>query len=329
MLNETLKSLICTLRDGEFHSGEQLGKALGLTRSAIWKHTKQIKALDIDIESITNKGYRIPGGLDLLEEEKLVTHIEKNQQDNLNQIKLFLTLPSTNDYLLNISNSELGKCIACFAEQQTKGKGRRGRLWISPFAKNIALSVLWHFPQDASELSGLSLAVAIAVVKALKAFGITKQLSLKWPNDILWKDQKLVGILVELACEVHNICKTVIGIGINVDLPFTSHADITQPWTDIHQITQQTIDRNALGGTLLNELIKALMLFQKEGLAPFIPLWQSLDCTYGQTVMLITPAGRLQGIGRGINAQGHFLLENSLGEIKNYSSGETSLLRNG
>lgn len=326
-MTEILKKLIDILCDGKFHSGEQLGKSLGITRSAIWKFVKQLKTWDIEIESVTKKGYCIQNGLNLLKEEKILSNIENKQKALISEIQIFDSLPSTNDYLLTSCSTKLEKCQICFAERQTAGKGRLGRTWVSPFAKNIYLSLLWHFPRDPSELSGLSLAVAIAITETLKTFGITEHLSVKWPNDVLWKYKKLAGTLIEFSCEANNICSTVIGIGLNIDMPDTYQEKISQPWIDIKTITRDSIDRNVLAGVLLNELLKALVLFQNEGLKPFIPLWQTLDSTFGQSVSVTTPTTVLQGINRGINAQGHFLLENAQNEIKSYSSGEISILK--
>lgn len=357
LLNKSLKKIILLLKDGNFHSGEQLGKTLQLTRSAIWKSIKQLKTLGIEIESCTNRGYKIPGGLDLLNKEEILNILNnldfkqsKTSAFPQLHIEIFDSIPSTNDYLLNLCSTSTSakKTVACFAERQTKGKGRLGRVWISPFAKNLYFSLLWHFPNDPSELSGLSLAAAIAVVQTLKQFGITDDLSLKWPNDVLYKNQKIAGILIELTCEAHNICSTVIGIGLNIDMPTQFQSKITQPWTDIKSILKseasqtqkpsqgvsedysqllKNLNRSKLAGTLLNELIKTVVLFQNQGFQAFIPIWKSLDATFNSEINVQTVQGQIKGIGRGINAQGHFLLEHPNGEIKHYSSGEISILK--
>jgi BirA family biotin operon repressor/biotin-[acetyl-CoA-carboxylase] ligase len=334
-LTKTLKKLLQILYDGQFHSGERLGEQLSLTRSAIWKLIKQLATWDLEIESITNKGYCIPGGLTLLETAKIFTFIEKTHQNQLQQIEIFDSLPSTNDYLLNLKSTsspdanpeQFKQNCACFAEKQTQGKGRRGRTWVSPFGKNIYLSLLWHFTKDPSELSGLSLAIAIATVETLHAFGIAKNLGIKWPNDVLWKKHKLAGILIELSGEANDACNAVIGVGLNVKMSnIRLHDDpISQPWTDLERITEQAIDRNELAGILLNNLIKTATLFQKEGLPAFLAQWQKLDLTFNKPVTIITNTTEFQGIGRGINEHGHFLLEIKSGIIKHFASGEVSL----
>ncbi|HXH54402.1 MAG TPA: bifunctional biotin--[acetyl-CoA-carboxylase] ligase/biotin operon repressor BirA [Gammaproteobacteria bacterium] len=331
-MTQNLKTLIQILSDGEFHSGERLGKRLLLTRSAIWKLIKQLADWDLEIESVTNKGYCIPDGLTLLETAKISGFIKKAQQNQVKQIELFDSLPSTNDYLLNLKSAtaipEVSKQNrACFAEKQTQGKSRRGRAWVSPFAKNIYLSLLWHFEKDPSELSGLSLAIAIATVETLQAFGITKNLGIKWPNDVLCKNHKLAGILIELSGEANDVCSAVIGVGLNVNMPNSALYDrnISQPWTDLQRVTDQKIDRNKLAGMLLNNLIATASLFQKQGLMAFFPQWQKLDLTFNKSVTIITNTTKLQGIGRGINEYGYFLLEIKPGVIKQFASGEVSL----
>jgi len=325
-LSPTLKRLLAFLSDGQFHSGEQLGKALGLTRSAIWKLTKQLTEWDLKIESITNKGYCLPGGVSLLEKAKILPYLTLKQQDAL-ELEVLDSIPSTNDYLLNLTISPhmlSKKVFACLAEKQTQGKGRRGRNWVSPFAKNIYLSLLWYFPQDPSELSGLSLAVAISIVETLKVFGVS-QLGIKWPNDILCNNQKLAGILVEIKGEAHDACKAVIGIGLNVRMTNVDEDTINQPWTDLQTLTGKIINRNELAGLLLNKTINTLQRFQEQGLKAFLKQWQDFDLTFKKPVSILSATDSYQGLGYGINEHGHFLLELKPNLIKSFPSGEVTL----
>lgn len=323
-MGKTLKKLLQILSDGQFHSGERLGKELFVTRSAIWKLIKQLATWDLEIESVTNKGYCLSGGITLLETTRLSPFIKKAQKNQLKQIEIFDSLLSTNDYLLSENFKENR---ACFAERQTQGKGRRGRTWVSPFAKNIYLSLLWHFEKDPSELSGLSLAIAIATVETLQAFGITKNIGIKWPNDVLCENHKLAGILIELSGEANDACSAVIGVGLNVKMSNRKLYDhnISQPWTDLESIAEQAIDRNKLAGMLLNNLTKTAIFFQNAGFAPFLAQWRQLDLTFNKSVTIITNTTEFQGIGRGINEYGHFLLEIKPGIIKHFASGEVSL----
>jgi BirA family biotin operon repressor/biotin-[acetyl-CoA-carboxylase] ligase len=326
-LTPTLKKLLLILSDGQFHSGEQLGKTLGLTRSAVWKLTKKLLEWDLEIESISNKGYRIPGGVSLLDKEKILSYLTKKQKSELAQFDLLDTVPSTNDYLFNLpaSSKRRKKAFVCLAEKQTQGKGRHGRAWASPFAQNIYLSLLWHFPKDPGELSGLSLAIAISVIETLYAFGITQKLGIKWPNDILYNNQKLAGILIELSGEAHDTCKAVIGIGLNVHMTNKHQKAITQPWTDLQTLTNKAINRNELTGLLLNKTLSALRLFQEQGLKAFFKQWRALDLAFKKPVSIINATTSYQGVGKGINEQGYFLLALKPGLIKSFPSGDLSL----
>lgn len=321
--------LIQQLSDGEFHSGEALGNALGLTRAAIWKLIKSLNEWGIDIESSTNKGYRIPDGLELLDKKKIIKYLEPKSRDMLQKLEVFDSLPSTNDYLLQTIKDKNSTMVhACFAEKQTAGKGRRGRTWHSPFGTNIYMSLLWQFEKDLSQLAGLSLVIAIAVINALHQYGIKDGLGLKWPNDILWQNKKLCGILIETRGEVTEILNTVIGIGLNVRMSNMLKEKIDQPWIDIRQISTDKIQRNQLGGLILNNLLQVIAQFEKQGMAPFISQWQQYDITFGKKVVIHTVSEKLSGIARGINQSGCIILEDSQGKMHHFSIGEVSLRLN-
>lgn len=316
--------LLNILSNGRFHSGESLGESLGITRSAVWKMIQRLQDRGIAIQSVNGKGYRIANGLSLLNEIKILQQIAPEFRGKLNELICFDQIDSTNDYLLKQVNPQQARTMACFAEQQTAGKGRRsGRSWLSPYANNIYHSLLWYFEKDASELVGLSLAVAVMVARALRRFGIERQLELKWPNDILWRSQKLCGILVELLAEPHQTCAVVIGIGINTRL--TIQQSLNRPITSTEDILNEPTDRNQLAATLLNELIPGMEEFQKNGLKSFMNEWQSLDSFKGRMVRLKSSQQEIIGLARGISERGELLLEDAHGCVTNYLSGEVSL----
>ena len=323
-MTDHLKTLIRILSDGQFHSGEELGKALGLTRSAVWKLIQQFPEWDIEIESRTNKGYRIPNGLALLNIDQISRNLTINSLALLDKVEIFDEISSTSDYLKkNHVNTAMPRI--CLAEKQTAGRGRQGRSWTSPYARNIYLSLLWPFQKDISQLSGLSLAIAVAIVDALKDYGLQEGIGLKWPNDIFWQHKKLAGILIELSGETHSICNTVIGVGLNVDMPLGMQESIDRPYTDIATLINNIPDRNQLVGLLLNRIIAALILFDAKGFNPFLAQWRSLDISFGKPVTIITPAKKILGISRGIDEAGFFLLEEKTGLVNRFSGGEVSL----
>jgi BirA family biotin operon repressor/biotin-[acetyl-CoA-carboxylase] ligase len=322
---DKIKYLIEELADGNYHSGEGIGNDLGLTRAAVWKLIKTLGDWGIDIESSTKKGYRIPKGLELLDKKKILKYLEVNSRSILQKLEIFDSLPSTNDYLLQAIKEKPTVVHACFAERQTAGKGRRGRIWHSPFGTNIYLSLLWQFEKDLSQLAGLSLVIAVSIINALQQYGIKDDLGLKWPNDILWKNKKLCGILVETRGEVSEALNTVIGVGLNVSMPGSIKEKIDQPWADIKQIISGDIKRNQLAGLILNNLLLVIAQFELQGIAPFIAQWRQFDLTQNKKISLHTASEKFTGIARGINETGSILLEDAAGKIQQFSIGEVSL----
>jgi len=210
-----------------------------------------------------------------------------------------------------------------FAEQQTAGRGRLGRQWISPFGRNIYLSVAWKFPAGASSLTGLSLAVGTAVVHALESYGLTG-IGLKWPNDIVCMQRKLGGILVEVSGDAAGPCQVVMGIGLNLQMPQAAFNDLNQSWIDVKMISGKKIQRNYLAGLLLREILLAMPEFQRDGLAAFRKQWEQLDMLYGQTVNIQTPQGVQSGIAKGIDEQGNLQVDID-NKLHHFNSGEVSV----
>jgi len=270
-----------------------------------------------------NCRHRISEGLELIDKEIIGKYLSAEYRNTLKNTVVFDELPSTNTYLTELKWD--GAIRICLAESQTAGKGRLGRKWISPYAKNIYLSLACEFSHNPVELGSLSLVVAVAVLKALKIYGVKNDVWLKWPNDILWQQRKLAGILIEIAKEARHIYKAVIGVGINLAMPIEQGVNIDQSWCDISQITNEIPQRNKLIGIVLDQLLTAITNYKKHGFVPFIKEWEKADVCYGKSVKIIMPTKVICGIGRGINEHGHFLFEDESGEIHAFVSGEVSV----
>ena len=324
-MQTNLKKIIRYLSDGQFHSGAGLGKRLGMTRSGVWKYIGQFPELDIEIEAAHAKGYRIPQGLSLLKLPAIKKHVSKHTLSLLKKIILLDIIDSTNDYLLQLARKNTDNIYICLAEQQIASKARHGRSWLSPFAANILLSVLWPFRQDVSSLSGLSLSVATIVVEVLEELGIKNDLGLKWPNDILWQGKKLAGILVEIIAESHDICNVIIGVGFNVNMPTKFAKKIDRPWIDLATITNKFCDRNKIAGLLIDQLIIGLNKFETVGFAGFADKWQQYDVLLNKKVRVILFDKVIKGTMRGIDKNGYLLLEDRTGKLQTFSAGEVSI----
>lgn len=311
--------LLEKLADGHFHSGEDLGQQLGVSRSAIWKTLKQFEMLGLDIHAVQGKGYRLATALDLLSEEKILAELTVCEVPlALNVIQ---ELDSTNAWLMQQDDWHGAVCLA---EYQHAGRGRRGRQWISPFAANLYLSMGWHFSLDAASLAGLSLASGVAIMRALDTLGI-KGAGLKWPNDIVHGSRKLGGILIEMRGEAGGPSHVVIGVGLNVDMPGIAAEQVDQPWSDLQQCAEAKVSRNALAAAVLSELIQVCQACDQGAITAYLEEWQDYDIHAGQQVDLLLPDGRrITGTSRGIDSQGALLLEQA-GKVQRFNCGEVSL----
>ncbi|MCG9537455.1 bifunctional biotin--[acetyl-CoA-carboxylase] ligase/biotin operon repressor BirA [Providencia huaxiensis] len=314
--------LIDILADAQVHSGEQLGEQLGMTRSAINKHIKTLRSWGLNIETIAGKGYKLPYQINLLSKEAI-----KKQVDGVNII-VEPVIDSTNQYMLERINS-LKSGDTCLAEYQSAGRGRRGRQWISPFGCNLYLSMYWKLDQGPAAAVGLSLVVGIVIAEALNKISQDK-VKVKWPNDLYMNDKKLAGILVELTGKTGDAAHIIIGIGINIGMNKNNIEDantITQEWSSLRDEVEN-IERNELSANIIKSLRKSLVIFEREGLKPFLERWFKLDNFLNRPVKLLIGNDIITGVERGINDQGALLLQKDNDEIISYIGGEISLRPN-
>jgi len=317
--------LLAKLIDGNFHSGEKLASDLGVTRAAIWKNIKILQAdFDLDIHAVSGKGYRFSQSIELLDSKAIMANLP---EDCLRpEVETFLTIDSTNRYLMKKVLSTEVKCQAVFAEQQTSGRGRHGRNWVSPFGGNLYFSILYPFQRTPRDVTGVSLAVGVAIVEQLERQGINSA-KLKWPNDVLVEGRKLCGILLELHGESHGPLAIVVGIGINIMMPESAADEIDQPWISYQSLTSasmSSVSRNQLAADFLSNVLLCLQEFEQHGLEPFRERWQQRDCYMNMKVKLQLGEREITGIARGIDQQGALLLETQ-GQIHRYYSGEIRL----
>ncbi|OAT27805.1 bifunctional biotin--[acetyl-CoA-carboxylase] ligase/biotin operon repressor BirA [Proteus myxofaciens] len=303
------------LADGNIHSGEQLGDILGMTRAGINKHIQTLRSWGIEVNTIAGKGYQLDSPMNLLDEDQV------NQNIIGSPARVIPVIDSTNQYLMQ-RISELNSGDVCIAEYQSAGRGRRGRQWISPFGRNLYLSMYWKLAQGPAATIGLSLAVGVILAEVLKNFG-ADNVKVKWPNDLYLDDKKLAGILVELTGKTGDVAHIVTGIGINIAMSKSQEESINQQWINLEQAGIK-IDRNKLACEMTNALRDAFIQFEKQGLSAFIERWKSLDNFIDRRVKLIIGEKEIFGIARGINAQGALLLEQN-NEIIPYIGGEISL----
>ena len=317
--------LLRCLADGEFHSGEALGMQLGITRAAVWRQVKSLKALGLQLDTVRGRGYRLPLGSELLRCDAISSSLTDDVRRSLD-MHVTLQTDSTNDWVRRLPLQQ-GKSTVCLAEYQTSGRGRRGRVWQNPLGATISMSLRWKVCAGMGSLEGLSLVVGLAVLQGLQACG-AESLKLKWPNDILWQSKtglhKLSGILLELYGDPSDQCEIIIGVGVNVALSQQQLNDIDQPVTDMQRICGYPVSRNKLVALILDHLIDALYQFDQHGFDFFKNQWQQYDALQGLPVEVNTGGEVVQGIAHGINKRGGLVVETMKGKIT-FHGGDVSV----
>jgi BirA family biotin operon repressor/biotin-[acetyl-CoA-carboxylase] ligase len=316
----SLEKLLKTMADGEFHSSEDIGRALDVSPAAVGEQLSMLQHLGLELESRDRGGYRIAHRLDLLDATTIRRRMERSGQ--LGVLEVLPEVDSTNQRALEVEMLA-GKAYVCLAEFQQAGRGRHGRTWVSPVANSIYLSLAWEFEGGATALEGLSLAVGVAILRALECCGISGP-NLKWPNDIVCDGRKLGGVLIELSGDISGHCRAVIGIGLNGALRADSAADIDIPVTDLATLAGLLPDRNGLAAALLDELLDLVSTFESTGFAAWREAWSANDSLAGRTVQIHLGEEQITGSARGVDDRGSLLLDTSEG-IKSFNGGEVSL----
>lgn len=318
--------LLRTLADGAFHSGADLSAILGVSRTTIWNQIREIQEFGVEINSVRGRGYHITGGLDLLDEVHLKAQLESLDVLGLiDLLDLSMVCESTN--LSAQRASVAGHQRSLFvAEYQSSGRGRRGRVWQSPLGANLYFSLSWPFSGGVVALEGLSLAVGVALERALGALHVGG-VKLKWPNDLLLEGRKLGGVLIEVGGDLSGDCSAVIGIGLNVSMPESAEAQIDQPWSDLKGRLPKDLSRTDLLAVLVKYLVDILGEFSRSGFTGLKDEWERAHAYQGQAVSLLQGDRKIDGICLGVDDSGALRLQTASGEQR-FQGGEVSMRAN-
>jgi BirA family transcriptional regulator, biotin operon repressor / biotin---[acetyl-CoA-carboxylase] ligase len=322
-------ALLVVLADGRAHSGARLARELEASLGAVQQGILRLKSLGIDVKAQARRGYCLPQPVELLDALKIRAALGRDQKLKLNNLEVLFEADSTNTRLLTAAPPPSGQADVCIAELQHSGRGRQGRRWIAPFGGSIALSLGWSFRDAASANPALSLAVGVAICRALTRVG-ARGMSLKWPNDVWFNDRKVGGVLVELKTEVGGAAHVVIGVGLNVSLSAAARREIEETGVRAAAVVDACTEagsRNRMTGTLLDELLRMLDSFEKGGFAPFRDAWTALDALRGRPARILAANGAISGTACGVDEDGALLLESG-GRIQRFLSGEVSLALN-
>lgn len=321
--------LLVRLADGELHSGEWLAKQLNVSRAAVWKGVGRLRAQGVEVQALPRRGYCLANPVELLDARRIGAELGPERTAQLRKLELLFEVDSTSTRLLGSAPPPPGSADACLSELQHAGRGRRGRRWIAPFGSAVAMSLAWTFSDGARGLTALSLAVGVAVYRALVRAG-ARGLSLKWPNDIWFRDRKIGGVLIELRAEASGPAHVVIGIGLNVALSAAARREIEAGGVRVAAVADacaQAPSRNLIAGALLDELLSMLGRFERDGFAAFRDAWTALDALSGRPAQVLLSGTAISGTARGVDEEGALLLDTG-NWVQKFVSGEASLRLN-
>ena len=295
-------SLLRTLRADRAISGSDLAVRLGVTRAAVWKQIRGLRALGAPVEAVAGQGYKLAWPFEALDIDAIRAQLDSSLKRRMRNIAVHWRIDSTNAELLRNAAAGAPGLSICLAEMQSAGRGRRGRGWVSPLGANVYFSLLQRFTGGMSTLSGLSLAAGVALAQALEDCGAAG-IGLKWPNDVVVDGRKLAGILIEAGGEFLGPCFAVIGIGINLRLP--EGVDVGQPATDLARICGGAMPpRNRVVACVASRLVDALDRFAADGFGAFAQAYSARDALAGRRIRVQTARDGHDGIADGVDARG-------------------------
>jgi len=311
--------VVRALADGRTRSRDALARECGIDGTALDEALDRLDGLGVPL--LAEQGaISLPRQVDLLDARRIRRSVRRLEPE---AVHVRFAVDSTNSVLARRLREGARAPELCAAEIQTAGKGRQGRRWVSGLGQSLVLSVSWRFDTPAGGLSGLSLAVGVALVDALAAGGFDGVM-LKWPNDLVVDDRKLAGILVEVSRPGSNSAACVTGVGFNLDLAPVDSSRIDQPWTDFAREFGRVPARSTLAARVANALLDACEQFRDHGLEPFAARWRERDALRGRPVRVLSAGRPIEGTAGGIDSDGALLVEHSAGVIR-CESGEVSV----
>ena len=314
------------LADGgeDFTSGEALSDKLGLSRTAVWKHVEALRGKGYRIDAQPARGYRLvdmPDRVSGLEISPLLSTHHLGQTIHFHE-----SLPSTNTlaFQLAADGAEHGEVV--ITEQQTAGKGRRGRTWVSPAGKNLYFSAILRPELPPQRASELTLVAAVALAEELREAGADAQI--KWPNDVLVEGRKVAGILTELSAEPDQVHFVVLGVGVNLNTgPEDWPAELADTATSLARVTDERVHRALFTASLWNRLEEWLDLHHEVGFEPVRERWKELSCTVGQEVRVHTGRSELRGVAEDIDVDGALRVRTEGGKVERVLAGDVEQVR--
>ncbi|QMV44412.1 biotin--[acetyl-CoA-carboxylase] ligase [Cohnella cholangitidis] len=319
MSNDSLLSLL-EAEAGEYVSGEEISRKLNVSRTAIWKQVRKLEAKGYHIEAVPRLGYRLTGKPSRLSIQELLPKLKTNLFGR--QLHVLDVVPSTQDELRRLAEQGAPEGTLVIAEQQTNGRGRMGRHWVSPAGKGVWMSLLLRPPVPLQLTPQLTLLAAVALSRAISR-EVPVEIGIKWPNDLLVGGKKISGILLESAAEDERLRYVVVGLGISVNLEEEDYPpELLEKAISLKMSSGNAVNRSELIATILEEFERLYGLYLEQGFAPIRSLWEAHSVTLNNETLLYTPQGSVKGIPRELDETGGLKVELPDGTYRTIYSAE-------
>lgn len=294
----------------QFISGQKISEECGITRTAVWKHIQVLRQRGYVIDSYTKRGYCLMEAPELLPPERVRDGLQTRIFGC--DVQYFEKVDSTNNVAKKLAESGAKEGTIVLAEEQSGGRGRLSRVWYSPFAKGIWFSLILRPSFMPMEASKMTLLAAVALTKAFHKVGLIES-GIKWPNDILVKGRKIVGILTELSASMEHINYVVMGIGINTGLAKRDLPKDLKKISTSFLIENVPVSRQVLFQEVLLQMEQYYELACTSGFDKVLDEWKILSVTLGQDVEVTMPDRVFTGKAIDLNDSGHLLVETETG----------------
>jgi BirA family transcriptional regulator, biotin operon repressor / biotin---[acetyl-CoA-carboxylase] ligase len=308
----TEEAVLTFLADGgeDFTSGEVLSGKLGLSRTAVWKCVESLREKGYRIDAAPARGYRLMEIPDRITELELTPLLSTH--DLGRTIHFRGAVPSTNELAFRLAQEGAFHGELVVADQQTQGKGRRGRPWASPAGVNLYMSAILRPELPPQRASELTLVAAVALTETLRQAGV--EAAIKWPNDVQVDGLKVAGILTELSAEPDRVHFVILGIGVNLNATFEDlPAELAQVATSVFELRGQKVPRALFTAALLTRLELWLDVHQAQGFGTIREAWKELSCTLGREVLVKTERLEFGGVAEDIDDGGALLVRTAEG----------------
>lgn len=325
MLDEKILSILRHNKDS-YVSGEDLCGHAGISRAAIWKHMENLRAIGYEIEAVPHLGYKLVSAPDALIPSEIKWKLKSKTFGR--EIISYKKVDSTNDIAYQLAEKGVKEGTVILAEEQSRGKGRHGRHWVSPSKGGIYLSCILRPKIPPNEIPRITLFAAVAAAKAIRDV-TSLDVSIKWPNDLVLDGKKVCGILTEMKAEQDSVDFIILGIGINVNMPLKQLPKGSASLKDElrRRNIKSVISRTELTKNILERLEEFYSILEQNGFEPIIDAWKGLSDMLGSRIRVILPGRTFEGLAHDINPDGALIVRLDSGVLEKVSSGDVIMVR--